>query len=171
MFRRQSRQEKQFSPCRVVSWGVVSKWPQFFEQSVRQTGQINQTKGSKRMKLRRNMLGRYLGIAALSLAAGAFAVRASAAETKTIKGEVVDLMCYLDHGAKGEKHAGCARTCIKSGGPVGILTSDDELYLIIGEHKPINDKLAPYAAKIITVKGKVVERDGMKMIENAEIEK
>jgi len=40
----------------------------------------------------------------------------------------------------------------------------------IGEHKLINDKLASYAAKTVTVKGKVVERNGMKMIENAEIE-
>jgi hypothetical protein len=92
-----------------------------------------------------------------------------AAETKTVKGEVVDLMCYLDHGAKGEKHAGCAEKCIKSGGPVGILTADSQLYLIIGDHSPMNDQLAQFAAKTITVKGKVVERDGMKMIENAEI--
>jgi hypothetical protein len=108
---------------------------------------------------------------AVLLALGASAPCARAAETKTVKGEVVDLMCYLDHGAKGAKHAECAETCIKSGGPVGILTSDNQLYLIIGEHKPINDQLAPLAAKTITVKGKVVERDGMKMIENAEIVK
>ena len=123
------------------------------------------------MKLRKQTFGWCLGVIALSLAAGMYVPRANAAETKTIKGEVVDLMCYLDHGAKGEKHAGCAKTCIESGGPVGILTKDDQLYLIIGEHKPMNDKLAPYAAKTITVKGKVVERNGMKMIENAEIEK
>lgn len=90
---------------------------------------------------------------------------------ETVTGEVVDLMCYLDHGAKGEKHAGCAETCIKSGGPVGLLTKDVRLYIIIGDHKPINDQLASHAAKTITVKGKVVERNGMKMIENAEIEK
>ena len=59
----------------------------------------------------------------------------------------------------------------KSGGPVGILTADNELYLIIGEHKPINDELAHFAAHTITVTGKVVSRNGMKMIENAEIEK
>jgi hypothetical protein len=53
---------------------------------------------------------------------------------------------------------------------VGILTPDNEVYLIVGEHKPINDKLAPLAAKTITVEGKVVERNGMKMIENAVIE-
>lgn len=96
---------------------------------------------------------------------------ARAAETKSVKGEVVDLMCYLDHGAKGDKHASCAKTCIESGGPVGLLTEDNQLYLVIGEHKPLNDKLAPLAAKTVTLKGKVVERNGMKMIENAEIEK
>lgn len=89
--------------------------------------------------------------------------------TKTVTGEVVDLMCYLDHGAKGEKHASCAQKCIKSGGPVGLLTSSGDLYLVIGEHKPMNEELAPKAAQTVTLKGKVVERHGMKMIENAQI--
>jgi hypothetical protein len=92
-----------------------------------------------------------------------------AAETQTIKGEIVDLMCYLDHGAKGEKHKGCAEKCIKSGGPVGLL-SGDQLYLVIGDHQPINDQLASKAAETVTLKGKVVERQGMKMIENAELQ-
>ncbi len=91
-------------------------------------------------------------------------------QAKTLTGEVVDLMCYLDHGAKGEKHKSCAEMCIKSGGPVGLLTPDDQLYLVIGEHKPINDKLASKAAQTVTLKGKVVERHGMKMIENAELQ-
>jgi hypothetical protein len=99
------------------------------------------------------------------------AVPAARADNATIKGEVVDLMCYLDHGARGAKHEGCARTCIESGGPVRILTQDNQLYLVIGEHKPMNKELAPYAGKTITIKGKVVERDGMKMVENVEIEK
>jgi hypothetical protein len=89
--------------------------------------------------------------------------------TQTIKGEVVDLMCYLDHGAKGDKHKGCATKCIKSGGPVGLLTSDDQLYLVIGDHKPANDMLGDKAAQTVTLKGKVVERNGMKMIEGAEL--
>jgi hypothetical protein len=92
------------------------------------------------------------------------------AATKSVTGEVVDLMCYLDHGAKGEKHKGCAEKCIKSGGPVGLLSGDD-VYLVIGDHKPINDELAAKAAQTVTLKGKVVEKNGMKMIENAEIEK
>ena len=94
----------------------------------------------------------------------------SDAATKEIKGEIVDLMCYLDHGAKGEKHKGCAGKCIKSGGPVGLLSGED-LYLVIGDHKPINDELVDKAAETVTLKGKVVEKNGMKMIENAELVK
>ena len=94
----------------------------------------------------------------------------TAAQTQTIKGEVVDLMCYLDHGAKGDKHKGCAKKCIEGGGPVGLLTADDQLYLVIGDHKPINTELAAKAAQTATLKGKVVERNGMKMIENAELQ-
>ncbi len=107
-----------------------------------------------------------LAFPALNLAVAA---DSDSGSEKTIKGEVVDLMCYLDHGAKGEKHKGCANKCIKSGGPVGLLTSDDQVYLVIGEHKPINDELASKAAQNVTLKGKVVERSGMKMIENAQL--
>ena len=110
-------------------------------------------------------LGAVIGTPILGLAA-----ENAAAEEKTVTGEVVDLMCYLDHGAKGEKHKGCATKCIKSGGPVGLL-SDDQLYLVIGDHKPMNDELADKAAQTVTLKGKVVERNGMKMIENAQLQK
>jgi hypothetical protein len=112
-----------------------------------------------------------VGLGVLALPALNFGADEKAAgETKSIKGEVVDLMCYLDHGAKGEAHKGCATTCIKSGGPVGLL-SGDQLYLVVGDHKPMNDALAAVAAQTVTLKGKVVERNGMKMIENAELQK
>ena len=97
--------------------------------------------------------------------------QAKVADLQTLKGEIVDLMCYIDHGAVGEKHAKCAQTCIESGGPVGILTADGQLYLVIGEHKPMNKELAPLGGKTVTLKGKIAERNGMKMIENAEIVK
>jgi hypothetical protein len=54
---------------------------------------------------------------------------------------------------------------------VGIKADDGKVYLLIGEHKPLNAELAPLAAKTITVKGKLVSRDGVNMIENAEIVK
>lgn len=93
-----------------------------------------------------------------------------AAAGETVTGEVVDMMCYVDHGAAGDKHASCAAKCIRGGGPVGI-TSKGKAYLIVGDHKPMNDQLAEYAGKTITLKGKVAERDGISMIENVEIVK
>ncbi len=94
-----------------------------------------------------------------------------AATGKTVTGEVVDMMCYVDHNAIGEKHGqSCGAKCIKGGGPVGIV-SDGKAYLVVGEHKPINDELAEYCGKNITVKGKIAERGGIAMIENAEVVK
>jgi len=111
-------------------------------------------------------LGASLALPTLSLGAEA----KTSGQTQTIKGEVVDLMCYLDHGAKGEKHKVCAEKCIKSGGPVGLLTADGQLYLVVGDHKPMNEELAAKAAQTVTLKGKVVERNGVKMIANAELQ-
>jgi hypothetical protein len=94
-----------------------------------------------------------------------------AAASKEVTGEVVDMMCYVDHNAVGEKHGqSCGAKCIKSGSPVGIV-SDGKAYLVVGEHKPINDQLAEYCGKSVTVKGKLAERGGIAMIENAEIVK
>jgi hypothetical protein len=93
------------------------------------------------------------------------------AASKEVTGEVVDMMCYVDHNAVGEKHGqSCGAKCIKSGGPVGIV-SEGKAYLVVGEHKPINDQLAEYCGKNITVKGKLAERGGIAMIENAEVVK
>jgi len=92
-------------------------------------------------------------------------------ETKKITGEVVDMACNIDHGATGEKHADGAKKSIAMGLPVGIKADDGKTYLLIGQHKPLNNELARYAAKTITVEGKVTSRDGINMIENAEIQK
>ena len=105
----------------------------------------------------------FLGLAFVPLATAADDV-----STKT--GEVVDLLCYIDHGASGEAHSACAQKCIASGLPVGLKTTDGT-YLLVGAHKPMNKELAELAAQTITDKGKVVEKDGIKMIENAEIVK
>ena len=109
-------------------------------------------------------------------AACALAVWSRAADSKpdangqvTLKGEVLDMACYLDHGAHGAKHAACAEKCIRSGLPVGLKAEDGQVYLLIGEHKPLNDVLADYAAKTVTVRGKVATRDGINLLEDAAI--
>jgi predicted lipoprotein with Yx(FWY)xxD motif len=96
--------------------------------------------------------------------------KAATEETKEITGEIVDMMCYIDHNGMGEKHASCAEKCIKGGGPVGIL-SDGKAYLVVGDHKPMNEELAPLAGKTVTLKGKMASNGGVSMLENAEIVK
>ena len=93
-----------------------------------------------------------------------------AAASKEVTGEVVDMMCYVDHNAMGDKHSACGAKCIKGGGPVGIV-ENGKAYLVVGEHKPINEQLADSCGKTITIKGKLAERGGIAMLENAEIVK
>ena len=97
--------------------------------------------------------------------------KADAAAEKTVTGEVVDMMCYVDHNAMGDSHGqSCGSKCIKNGGPVGIV-ENGKAYLVVGEHKPINDELADSCGKTITLKGKFVERGGIALLENAEVVK
>src|SRR6266496_3604650 len=87
---------------------------------------------------------------------------AEAGASKEVTGEVIDV---------GEKHGqSCGAKCIRSGGPVGIV-SEGKAYLVVGEHKPINDQLADLCGKNVTLKGKLAERGGIAMIENAEVVK
>jgi len=110
-------------------------------------------------------------IGGLAVSPLAIAQSDDAAASKEVTGEVVDMMCYVDHNAVGEKHGqACGAKCVRSGGPVGIV-SDGKAYLVVGEHKPINDQLAEYCGKTVTLKGKMADRGGIAMLENAEIVK
>ena len=112
-----------------------------------------------------------LALSPVALAAEQGKENLDASASKEITGEVVDMMCYVDHNAVGEKHGeSCGAKCIKNGGPAGIV-SDGKAYLVVGEHKPMNDQLAEYCGKTVTLKGKMAERGGIAMIENAEIVK
>jgi hypothetical protein len=110
-------------------------------------------------------------IAAISVVTLSVAAAEQDKEVVTIKGEVLDMVCYLDHGASGEKHAQCARTCIEGGTPVGLKGEDGKTYIVIGAHQPANKELAPFAGKTVTLRGKVITRDGMNLLENAELVK
>ncbi len=109
-------------------------------------------------------------LAAAPLALAEETEKSADAANKEVTGEIVDMMCYIDHNATGEKHASCGEKCIKGGGPVGIV-SEGKAYLVVGAHKPMNDELAPLAGKTVTLKGKMASNGGVTMLENAEIVK
>jgi|SRR5580700_1560088 hypothetical protein len=58
----------------------------------------------------------------------------------TLVGEVVDFSCYLQLGKHGEKHRSCGQKCVQNGQPVGLLTQDGTLYMVMPEeHDPRRD--------------------------------
>ncbi|HWP83335.1 MAG TPA: hypothetical protein VNN76_11845 [Bacteroidota bacterium] len=71
------------------------------------------------------------------IAVAAVAQEKKAEKEMTVKGEVVDVACYLMGGAKGPEHVKCAQACAKAGGSLGILTADGNLYvsLLPDDHK------------------------------------
>jgi len=90
----------------------------------------------------------------------------------TVKGEVLDMTCYIAQNLSGPQHAQCARDCIRRGLPAGIKTEAGKVYLLTG--KPgdsVNAELADYAAQIVTVKGKETARDGIAQLQVNEIRK
>ncbi len=91
----------------------------------------------------------------------------------TLKGEPVDLKCFLQ-GRSGEGHAACATTCAKNGLPIGLLVKDGEeslLYLVMGgDNKPAKDHMAAHMGKQVKATGKVVEKNGLKIITVTKVE-
>jgi hypothetical protein len=82
----------------------------------------------------------------------------------TITGEVVDLACYLPHPAQshGTSHKKCAETCLKKGMPIGLVTDDKQVYVLLEDHE--NAKayglLKDKAAETVTVEGEKVNQGG-----------
>ena len=90
----------------------------------------------------------------------------TAAELKTVRGEIIDLECSLSKGAagKGDDHAACAMGCAKNGDPMALLT-DDAVYVIEGSYAADkNAKLLDFVARKVEAKGTISERDGKMFI-------
>jgi hypothetical protein len=89
-----------------------------------------------------------------------------------VKGEVLDMTCYIAHNLSGPEHAQCAKDCIRKGLPVGIKGEDGKVYLLTtNAGHSVNAELADYAAKIVTIKGKQSMRNGFAQLQVEEIRK
>lgn len=84
-------------------------------------------------------------------------------------GEVVDLDCYVANGSKGDGHAQCAKSCITSGKPIGLLTAKGDVILLVAGSK--KELLAGLAGKQAEVKGKKSVKGGITMIVVSEAKK
>jgi hypothetical protein len=93
----------------------------------------------------------------------------SAAKEVTLKGEVVDLCCYMQDPTKaqGPQHA----ECVRQGFPVGYV-SNGQLYLLLGKGQdPAKELIAGMVGVKSELTGKLYEHDGVKAIDLVKIQK
>ena len=109
-------------------------------------------------------------LAALALASGA--QTGGENPPVTLRGEVVDLHCYITRGAKGPDHAACGNACVSRGVSAGFLADDGVLYVLLAE-KPFTakDGVAGLVGSPASARGRVVERGGVKALQLASIER
>lgn len=87
-------------------------------------------------------------------------------DPKTVTGEILDMKCYMASGAHGDGHKECAATCINSGSPMGILTDDGKVYLLIADSKDSDPYNAAkkFAGEKVTLTGTISEKNGVQAI-------
>jgi hypothetical protein len=108
---------------------------------------------------------------AVALAAAVNAPAHAATPTRvTVTGEVIDSWCYLTEimYPLGTAHHQCAIWCAAGGIPVGILSDDGEVYIVLkmaGDDTNVaNPALLAMQTHRITVEGQAIARDGMKYL-------
>lgn len=81
----------------------------------------------------------------------------------TVSGEILDLACYIAHGAKGPDHQKCAQKCAEQGQPIGLLGSDGKVYILYADHADGSpyDKARTFAGSKAEIKGEPASKDGI----------
>ena len=83
------------------------------------------------------------------------------AKIATVTGEIVDFSCYLQIGKHGEKHRACAQKCFNNGQPIGLLTSDGSLYMLMEEeHDLRRDGQTDFRKAAVDHAGHIMEVTG-----------
>ncbi|HKQ05327.1 MAG TPA: hypothetical protein VJ464_09360 [Blastocatellia bacterium] len=115
----------------------------------------------------------YLSMALMLIGAAVAASAAPSDKEVTLKGEIIDQPCYDKGGKKGEAHKACALSCAKRGNQMAILEDGTStVYSIEGDYaENKNEKLIPYVAESVEVKGTVSEKDGKKYLTITSIKK
>jgi hypothetical protein len=102
----------------------------------------------------------------LIVLASAFGLAQPKGATVTVKGEAVDLWCYMEGGDRGPAKKECARACAKAGNSIGIVDSQGTVYLVSGlqDHQPARDILVGRMNEAVEVTGTLVKKGGAQMI-------
>jgi hypothetical protein len=85
----------------------------------------------------------------------------------TMKGEIVDPQCWIQHDGRGKAHTGCAIACAKAGQTLAFLDErTGTLYQLLAENHSSNpnEKWYGLVGKPLIVRGDVMGRGGMNAI-------
>lgn len=97
----------------------------------------------------------------------------TATGTLTVEGLVRDIACPLQNkkSTSTSYSKECIMTCLKSGSPLGILTSDGSVYVPVTQSMPDTGQnaLKPFVGEHVKATGKVFLRNGTHAIEISEI--
>src|SRR3989440_10576617 len=115
---------------------------------------------------KRNATCAVFATAAMLVLGGMFALGQPKGETVTLKGEVVDLWCYLEGGDRGAEHKKCAVDCAKAGNPIALLTEKGDVYVLMGikDHQPGKEILIDKMAENVASEGTLGERGGVQVV-------
>ncbi|HEY3282120.1 MAG TPA: hypothetical protein VGN26_07590 [Armatimonadota bacterium] len=84
-----------------------------------------------------------------------------AGKVETRTGEIIDYSCYLQLGKHGAKHRDCAQKCLKNGQPIGLLSQDGSITLLMEEeHHPRRDGQTTFRDAAIEHAGEILEVTG-----------
>jgi len=101
----------------------------------------------------------------LALAVFAFgrAPKSYAQEEVTVRGEIVDLACYMAKGSRGPTHKACAQLCAKKGVPMGVVTDEGQVFLLLTEvdNSGAYDAAITLAGERAEVTGKKFSKEGI----------
>ncbi|MGI9407546.1 MAG: hypothetical protein ACR2O4_14335 [Hyphomicrobiaceae bacterium] len=102
------------------------------------------------------------------------AIAAAEAKRVTVTGEMIDTWCYYSgvmggrDAVVGSAHHTCALWCASGGIPVGLLTDEGEVYMVLKlEGKGTgnaDDTLLEVQSDKLTADGLLYERDGLKYL-------
>ena len=115
-------------------------------------------------------------LAALLVAVTATWVGGAPRKTVVVRGEILDMGCFVSRGLAGQLHRECATKCLANGVPVGLVTADSTVYFLTQNHDRAMDPTAygppdPYdlcrksPTVIMEITGLVWERKGIKELE------
>jgi hypothetical protein len=109
--------------------------------------------------------GRIAGLVVVLVAAGTGMVWAQALKPKpvTVTGRVVDNICMLSMGQKGEGHRECAIGCDKAGVRMALLDEKANVLYTLMADKPFvdpNSQIREHLERVVTVTGDLYEAPG-----------